>query len=347
MNRSNTWKLIFIAFITAISVSLILPLEDQELGEYALSQVTSDANASFHAGHEQFSEVIDNLRLQIPEDQPINYSALRDYGLRNRLDYAAYFRPPQGFFGTVGSRLVPFLVKPGIRATHVKDRNKRNDLVLRTLLKKSQAAIKRGLDLRGGIAFTMEATDINVTADLDQASGASAMDKVVEIMSERLNAFGVAETLVRKKGDRAIEVQIPDLTTKQDPGIISELQKPAKLEFRIVNTNAEAPVPVLEGEEWTDDEGIPYVALLRSDAQPNERPSGLWMGKNWYWQDQIVIGTLAAEGGKISGDLSNCSNEDVTFQLYWTAAKCSTVNEPGENNGIQFPRSQDAFGYSQ
>ena len=47
---------------------------------------------------------------------------------------------------------------------------------------------------------------------------ASPMDKVVEIMSERLNAFGVAETVVRK-GDRAIEVQIPDLTTKQDPGI--------------------------------------------------------------------------------------------------------------------------------
>jgi len=317
MNRSNTWKLIFIAFITAISVSLILPLEDQELGEYALSQVTSDANASFHSGHEQFSEVIDNLRLQIPEDQPINYSALRDYGLRNRLDYAAYFRPPQGFLGTVGSRLVPFLVKPGIRATHVKDRNKRNDLVLRTLLKKSQAAIKRGLDLRGGIAFTMEATDINVTADLDQASGASAMDKVVEIMSERLNAFGVAETLVRKKGVRAIEVQIPDLTTKQDPGIISELQKPAKLEFRIVNTNAEAPVPVLEGEEWTDDEGIPYVALLRSDAQPNERP--IWVRRLWSADGEIIseayprqdqmggweVGLdFTTEGGKLFGDLT-------------------------------------------
>ena len=57
----------------------------------------------------------------------------------------------------------------------------------------------RGLDLRGGIAFTMEATDLNITEDLDQASGASPMDKVVEIMSERLNAFGVAETLVRKR----------------------------------------------------------------------------------------------------------------------------------------------------
>jgi len=286
MNRSNTWKLIFTALITAISITLILPFEDRELGEYALSQVTSDANSSNHAGHESFSEVINNLRIQLLEDQPIDYAALRDYGKRNRLDYAAFFQPPSGILGTVGSRLVPFLVKPGVRSSHIKDRDQRNDLVLRTLLKKSQAAIKRGLDLRGGIAFTMEATDLNVSADLDQASGASPMDKVVEIMSERLNAFGVAETVVRKKGDRAIEVQIPDLTTKQDPGIINELQKPAKLEFRIVNTNSEAPVPVQEGEEWTDEEGIPYVALLRSDAQPNERP--IWVRRLWSADGEII-----------------------------------------------------------
>ncbi len=286
MDRSNFWKIILTALITAICVTLILPFEDRELGDYALSQVTSDANASNHAGHESFSEVIDNLRIQLPEDQPIDYSALRDYGKRNRLDYAAFFVPPSGILGTVGSRLVPFLVKPGVRASHIKDRDKRNDLVLRTLLKKSQAAIKRGLDLRGGIAFTMEATDLNISADLDQASGASPMDKVVEIMSERLNAFGVAETVVRKKGDRAIEVQIPDLTTKQDPGIIDELQKPARLEFRIVNSNSEAPVPVQEGEEWTDDEGIPYIALLRSDAQPNERP--IWVRRLWSADGEII-----------------------------------------------------------
>ena len=317
MNRSNSWKLIFTALLTAISVTLILPFEDQELGDYALSQATSDANSSDHAGHEKFSEVIDNLRLQLPSDQAIDYSALRDYGKRNRLNYSAYFEPPQGILGTVGSRLIPFVVKPGIRSSHVKDRDKRNDLVLRTLLKKSQAAIKRGLDLRGGIAFTMEATDLNVTADLDQASGASPMDKVVEIMSERLNAFGVAETVVRKKGDRSIEVQIPDLTTKQDPGIINELQKPAKLEFRIVNTNSNAPVPVQEGEEWTDEDGIPYVALLRSDAQPNERP--IWVRRLWSADGEIIaeayprqdqmggweVGLdFTPEGGAAFGDLT-------------------------------------------
>jgi len=317
MNRSNSWKLIFTALLTAISITLILPFEDQELGDYALSQATSDANSSDHAGHEKFSEVIDNLRLQLPSDQAIDYSALRDYGKRNRLNYSAYFEPPQGILGTVGSRLIPFVVKPGIRSSHVKDRDKRNDLVLRTLLKKSQAAIKRGLDLRGGIAFTMEATDLNVTADLDQASGASPMDKVVEIMSERLNAFGVAETVVRKKGNRSIEVQIPDLTTKQDPGIINELQKPAKLEFRIVNTNSNAPVPVQEGEEWTDEDGIPYVALLRSDAQPNERP--IWVRRLWSADGEIIaeayprqdqmggweVGLdFTPEGGAAFGDLT-------------------------------------------
>ena len=78
MNRSNTWKLIFTAIIAAISILGILPFEDRELGAYALTQVTSDANSSNHAGHEKFSEVIDNLRLQIPSDQPIGYSALRD-----------------------------------------------------------------------------------------------------------------------------------------------------------------------------------------------------------------------------------------------------------------------------
>ena len=72
-------------------------------------------------------------------------------------------------------------------------------MVLRTLLRNSQAAIKLGLDLRGGIAFTMEARDLSVTADGSDPSGATAMDKVVEIMNERLNAFGVAETVVQKR----------------------------------------------------------------------------------------------------------------------------------------------------
>ena len=284
MNKTQVWKLLFVVLIIFISIGLISPFENRELGEYAQSQVTSEANSSNHLGYETFDEVIETLRRQLPEDQAVDFRALRDFGTSNQLDYSAYFKAPQGVLETVASRLVPVLVKPGIRASHMKDREKRNELVLRSLLRGSQAAIKRGLDLRGGIAFTMEVTDLN-ESDSSLEGGASPMDKVVEIMSERLNAFGVAETLVRKKGDNAIEIQIPDRTTKQDPGMVEDLQKPAKLEFRIVNVDSNAP-PAQTGEEWTDDEGIPYVAMLRSDAEANERP--IWVRRLWSADGEII-----------------------------------------------------------
>ena len=284
MNKTQVWKLLFVVLIIFISFGLISPFEDRELGEYAQSQATSEANSSNHIGYESFDEVIDTLRRQLPDDQSIDFRALRDFGTSNQLDYSAYFEAPQGVLGTVASRLAPVLVKPGIRGSHIKDREKRNELVLRSLLRGSQAAIKRGLDLRGGIAFTMEVTDLN-ESDTSLAGGASPMDKVVEIMSDRLNAFGVAETLVRKKGDNAIEIQIPDRTTKQDPGMVEDLQKPAKLEFRIVNVDSNAP-PAQTGEEWTDDEGIPYVAMLRSDAEPNER--AIWVRRLWSADGEII-----------------------------------------------------------
>ena len=284
MNKIQGWKLLFVVLIIFISLGLISPFEDRELGEYAQSQVTSEANSSNHIGYETFDEVIETLRRQIPEDQSIDFRTLRDFGTSNQLDYSAYFKAPQGVLETVASRLAPVLVKPGIRASHMKDREKRNELVLRSLLRGSQAAIKRGLDLRGGIAFTMEVTDLN-ESDSSFEGGVSPMDKVVEIMSERLNAFGVAETLVRKKGDNAIEIQIPDRTTKQDTGMVEDLQKPAKLEFRIVNVYSNAP-PAQTGEDWTDDEGIPYVAMLRSDAEANERP--IWVRRLWSADGEII-----------------------------------------------------------
>ena len=149
------------------------------------------------------------------------------------------------------------------------------------------------------------------------------------------------------------------------------MQKPAKLEFRIVNTNAEAPVPVLEGEEWTDDEGIPYVALLRSDAQPNERP--IWVRRLWSADGEIIaeayprqdqmggweVGLdFTTEGGKLFGDLTGqiAQMSDLTTGMPvashctgWQVGKCSHSQgtnrrrQCGDYRELQFPRSQDAF----
>ena len=67
--------------------------------------MSSEANASDHIGHESFSEVIDNLRNELPQDQPIDYAYLRAYGKRNRIDYSAFFKPPTGVISTISSRI--------------------------------------------------------------------------------------------------------------------------------------------------------------------------------------------------------------------------------------------------
>ena len=144
MNKSNLWRLGFATILVLLSFALISPLEDRNLGDYALNQVTSEANSSDHQGHETFAEVLENIENELPEGSNIDYGALRSYGLRNRLNYAAFFEPPSSILGTISSRLIPFVVKPGIRSGHIKDRDERNDLVLRTLLRNSQAAIKKG-----------------------------------------------------------------------------------------------------------------------------------------------------------------------------------------------------------
>ena len=83
MNKSIIWKLLFTALVILVSFSLITPFEDQN-GEFALTQVSSEANSSNHVGHESLSEVVENLRNQLPEDQPIDYGALRAYGKKKQ-----------------------------------------------------------------------------------------------------------------------------------------------------------------------------------------------------------------------------------------------------------------------
>ena len=86
MTKSDYWKLSLTIFTLMVGISLITPFSDRPLEQYALSQVTSDANSSNHMGHETFKEVIDNLTDQLGESDSIDYRKLKEYGQRNRLD---------------------------------------------------------------------------------------------------------------------------------------------------------------------------------------------------------------------------------------------------------------------
>ncbi|HCY58687.1 MAG TPA: hypothetical protein DHU78_07525, partial [Opitutae bacterium] len=61
MNRSTIWRLGITLFLVLVSISLVSPLDDRNLADYASGQVTSEANASNHIGHETFAEVIETI----------------------------------------------------------------------------------------------------------------------------------------------------------------------------------------------------------------------------------------------------------------------------------------------
>ena len=54
-------------------------------------------------------------------------------------------------------------------------------------------------------------------------------------MGDRLDGSGVAEPIIRPKGENAIEIQMPGLSTKENPEVLDAIKKPARLEFRAVH----------------------------------------------------------------------------------------------------------------
>jgi len=74
MNKSTFWRIGIALSLLLISLALVSPFEDRNLGEYALSQVTSDANSSDHLGHETFSEVLDNIKNQLPAETEVDFT---------------------------------------------------------------------------------------------------------------------------------------------------------------------------------------------------------------------------------------------------------------------------------
>jgi SecD/SecF fusion protein len=142
--------------------------------------------------------------------------ALKQIGRDERIDLSQFF--------------------PDVRLEEsLKNVSKRNDILLKYLLDSSRARLQMGLDLKGGVGFTLEADLGNKTAGLDVDSANQAkLSKAIDIITARINSMGVAEPLVRAVGNNRIEVQLPGVNTKDNPDVLDELKKPARLDFRMV-----------------------------------------------------------------------------------------------------------------
>ncbi len=207
------WKLVLTAMVVAWAISSMVPFSDTPFEDYIKTRAT--------AFQQEFAGVIKSAEARVdkvnykgnPDKSPTLYIALRDYANANEVDLSKYF--------------------PDINVSDIKILKKRNDILLKELYRQSKGALKKGLDLQGGVSFTLEIDESNLKSNEQLRSG--QLEDVLTVMNNRINGLGVTEPTIRIMGGNAIEVQMPGVSLKDNPEAIEELSRPAKLEFRLVH----------------------------------------------------------------------------------------------------------------
>ncbi len=185
----------------------ITPLQDRPFEDYIVAQVTAE--------DAEFTDLLQRAEARVESKESSTlFIALRDLGVEEDIDYAKFF--------------------PQINVADIANQNKRNNILLKHILSKAQSQLRLGLDLKGGVGVTLK-IDEEAQADLNQFEQAEQLQDAIDIMSERLDGLGVAEPVIRAKGEDAIEIQLAGLSTKDNPEVFKEIKRPARLEFRSIH----------------------------------------------------------------------------------------------------------------
>ncbi len=207
MFKRNLWKLTLSLAIVLWAVSSLVPLQDRPFDEYIKAEVS--------ARPAEFNSLLKDAEdLHAARQAPSVFMALKTLAQERKIDLATYF--------------------PHLDLGDVRNLEKRNAILLDHLLKQSKGSLQLGLDLKGGVAFTLE-VDPQALADVPVEARQEKLAKAIEIIGDRINGLGVAEPIIRAVGDSRIEVQLPGVNTKDNPEVVDSVKKPARLDFRLVH----------------------------------------------------------------------------------------------------------------
>jgi len=305
-SRTWFWKVAVSVLALAAAWYEFYPIAPTPLEQFVPTQVIKDKPAFDKLHAEAKKRVDDYKNPAVPADQKSisYYQALRDIG--------------EGKGRAGGVDLLPFFYneKDFVREP---DQAKRNILVLKQQLLASQGKLKLGLDLQGGVSFTLKVDPSGVEsgekADGDKAKmdHAQMVAQAITVMEHRVNAFGVAEPVIRPVGDLSLEIQLPGEDAANNPDIMDALKKPAKLEFRQVY-RGERPAPT-DREHSTkalqDDNGAiaTYEVLTERDV---DRKTGEVTTRRYY------VRKKADATGKIIKTSAARSDDGLSFYVSMT-----------------------------
>jgi len=235
MSGNILWKFVLTCIIIFWCVMSVTPLQDRPFEDYIADQVTAE--------QAEFNQLMEQAAARVEAGEaPTLFIALRDLGVEENVDYAKFF--------------------PQINVADIANRNKRNDVLLKYILQTAQSQLRLGLDLKGGVGVTLK-IDEKATAGLSQFEQEDQLAKAITIMGDRLDSMGVAEPVIRARGEDAIEIQLAGLSTKDNPEVVDAIKKPARLEFRTLH-------PTLKPQSPREKPPVGYEILseeIESDGQ--------------------------------------------------------------------------------
>jgi SecD/SecF fusion protein len=299
MFKRNLWKLVLCLAVLAWAVTQLIPFKDEPFVDYIRTHAS--------AKQAEFTKLLEEATARTKNLQAASeFVALKQIGRERKIDLTQYF--------------------PQVRLEDsLRNVEKRNDILLAELLRRSKARLQPGLDLAGGVAFTLEAVE-NPAEQVDTYARQEKLKKAIEIIEARINGFGVAEPLIRPVGENRIEIQLPGLSTKDNPDVVDNVKAPARLDFRIVHPTAfpapgvEAPpgyeLKTLEYEGRKGETGTEDLYVKRVPEMTGEMISNSFARPDMYGKPEVIleftkegkarfadVTRTIAEGGQRSGRL--------------------------------------------
>jgi SecD/SecF fusion protein len=206
MNRNNFWRFILVLLVVLWSLYELYPPTPRDLLKHFRERaIHSDTN---------FLAIVEKAQSLQKSRPEAPYDDLKEAVGTN--DLTKYF---------------PFF--------EAKNEVNPNTYILNRLQRETAGRIRLGLDLQGGTSFLVRMN----TNDLSQPAEASgALSEAVEVLRKRVDKFGVAEPLIQPEGSDRILVQLPGLSAADQEDAKTQIQKAAKLEFRLVHPNSDEDI---------------------------------------------------------------------------------------------------------
>lgn len=254
MTGTNLFRLFITALLILWAVVEITPVRDTPFETFLLEQVTEtvDEAGNVVSTRDENRETLTALLGRVTELVEEHRERL---GMVEENPYPTVFIGLRRLANNEGIDLARFFQH--IRVVDIRNLERRNETLLNELLTRSKGELRLGLDLAGGVAITFEVDPDQLDSDFHIRQ--QQMADVRAIILDRVDGLGVAEPVVRVKGGNLVEVQMPGISSEDNPNLAETIGAPAVLEFTLLHRTARpgtaerAPLGYVEKEQEIED----------------------------------------------------------------------------------------------